>query len=374
MEKSRCWVEISKEAVRTNLKNMIEYLDGRSKVIAVVKADCYGHGRDPIVKEMLDAGINDFAVATLNEALSLREIVRSDSSILVLGYVEKENWLIAHEKNIVMTVCNYVHGMQLAEFAREKGIVLNVEVKVDTGMNRIGTRFDCDERLIKDIYGNGNLHINGTFSHLCVADSFSEEDREFTMCQKERFDAFLKKVTEMGLSYGRSHLCASSGIMNYPKFKYDYVRPGFIYLGYDVGEVKQPIVRQRVLKWLTRIEMIKDTVSGDGISYGQTYHCDRNSRIATLSVGYADGYPRSLSNKGYVLVRGQKAPIVGRICMDQMMIDVSDIEDVKAEDIVTLIGRDGENEITIEEFSQMAGTIADEIACNINSRVIRYFE
>lgn len=373
MEKSRCWIEISEKALQHNLSALIDHLGGRSGIIAIVKADCYGHGCEPIIRKMLDMGIEDFAVATMQEAVFLRSITRN-ASVLILGYVEEQQWHLACENDCILTITEPEHALRMQRYAESRGIILKGEVKVDTGMNRIGSPYDCTDEQIKALYGNRNLKINGTFSHLCVADSFDQKDIEFTMLQKKRFDEFLAHVSELGYDCGRTHLCASSGIMNYPQFQYDYVRPGFIYFGFDVGVVSQPFKRQAVLKWLSRVEMVKTLKAGEGISYGQSYHCDRDTRIATVSVGYGDGYPRRLSNKGFVLIRGKRAPIVGRICMDQLMVDVSDIEDVRCEDIVTLIGEDGQESISVNEIAQLADTIVDEIVCDINPRVTRIFE
>ncbi|MBR0137817.1 MAG: alanine racemase [Erysipelotrichaceae bacterium] len=373
MEKSRCWIELSKSALEHNLKSLLEYLSGRSRIIAIVKTDCYGHGCKGIVETMLELGITDFAVATLDEAIELRSMT-SKGTILILGYVEQENWLKAYEANAIMTVLDPDHALRMNSYFAERGLSVQVEVKVDTGMNRIGTTTKCSDEDIRKLYGNANLKIVGTFSHLCTADSFDQKDIDFTMKQKKRFDEFLSRVKALGFESGRTHLCASSGIMNYPQFNYDYVRPGFIYFGFNVGEVNQPFERRRVLSWYSKVEMVKTIDDNQGISYGQTYHTEGKRKIATLSVGYGDGYPRRLSSKGYVLIRGKKAPIVGRICMDQMMVDVTEIPDVCAEDVATLIGKSGSLEITAEEFAEAAGTIVDEIVCDINKRVVRHFE
>ncbi len=373
MEKSRCWIEISKSALNHNLRSLLEFLSSRSKVIAIVKTDAYGHGCRGIVEEMLSLGITDFAVATLQEAIELRKITEQ-GTILILGYVDESGWLSACQNRAIMTVLQPEHALRMNDFFRKRNMTAEVEIKVDTGMNRIGTSTICSDEEIRELYGNSNLKVNGTFSHLCTADSFAEEDIEFTRKQKKRFDEFLQRVRNLGFETGRTHLCASSGIMNYPEFNYDYVRPGFLYFGFTVGEVRQPFERKPVLSWYSKVEMVKTIDAGQGISYGQTYHTDSARRIATVSVGYGDGYPRRLSSRGYVLIRGQRAPIVGRICMDQMMVDVTAIPDVRSEDIVTLIGTDGAQTISAEQLAEEADTIVDEIVCTINRRVVRHFE
>jgi len=367
MNNRRCFVTIDKKAFESNLMNLQKFLNGRSKIIGIVKADFYGHGVDELIKIYIQHGVVDFAVATLDEALALRKQY-SDISILVLGYIEKKDWMIAHNNNIIMSIVDEVHASKLNEYALMKKICLQVEVKVDTGMNRIGIAPSCDDQILKLIYQNENLKVNGTYSHLCCADSFEEKDKEFTHHQFSVYKAFLKRLSNLGYNYGRTHIQASSGICNYPEEQFDFVRPGFVILGYQLGDVQERFERKPVLSWKTHVEMIKKIEPGQGVSYGQTFKAEKPMRIATLTVGYGDGYPRCLSNKGYVMINMQKANIVGRICMDQMMVDVTNIP-CKSEDEVTLIGEG----ITISELSEMANTIADEIACNINKRVEREF-
>lgn len=367
MSDKRCYLEINKENFRRNLVNLKEYLPKETKIIGIVKADYYGHGANELSQIMAQEGVSDFAVATLKEAIELREQGLA-GSLLLLSYLEEENWQLASKYHLIIPVVSLKCAREMNEYCKKNETRLTVEVKVDTGMHRLGIDPNISEEEIKEIYASPYLRVKGTFSHLCCADSFEEEDQKTTFKQKEIFDEFLNRVKACDCQVGRTHLCASSGILNYPEFVYDYVRPGFMLLGFQVGETKQPIKRYPVLSWYSKIEMIKEVDENQGISYGHIYHTPGKRRIATISVGYGDGYPRRLSNDGYVVINGQKANIVGRICMDQMMVDVSDI-DCKVEDEVTLIGEG----ISANKLAQKADTIVDELVCNINKRVSRYY-
>ena len=368
----RCYREISKSNFRDNLKGLKNILPEQTNIIGIIKTDYYGHGAYQLAKIMQEEGVKDFAVASLAEAIELRKLGLEDS-ILILGYSSKEQWFIANNYNFVFSIVDYDHGVEMIEYCKENDIQLKVEIKVDTGMNRIGVNANLTEKQIKTIYDNPYLKINGTYSHLCRSDSFEEIDRQFTYKQKEIFDVFLNKIKKLGLKTGRTHLCASAGILNYPDFIYDYVRPGFMLLGFDVGAVINKYKRKPVMTWKSQVEMVKTIKANEGVSYGHIYVSDKERKIASLSVGYGDGYPRRLSNKGYVLIKGQKANIVGRICMDQMMVDVTDIENVKAGDEVVLIGKSGNLKIDLNELADLSETIVDEIVCNINVRVEKYF-
>lgn len=368
----RCYREISKSNFRDNLKGLKNILPEQTNIIGIIKTDYYGHGAYQLAKIMQEEGVKDFAVASLAEAIELRKLGLEDS-ILILGYSSKEQWFIANNYNFVFSIVDYDHGVEMIEYCKENDIQLKVEIKVDTGMNRIGVNANLTEKQIKTIYDNPYLKINGTYSHLCRSDSFEESDRQFTYKQKEIFDMFLNRIKKLGLKTGRTHLCASAGILNYPDFIYDYVRPGFMLLGFDVGAVINKYKRKPVMTWKSQVEMVKTIKANEGVSYGHIYVSDKERKIASLSVGYGDGYPRRLSNKGYVLIKGQKANIVGRICMDQMMVDVTDIENVKAGDEVILIGKSGNLKIDLNELADLSETIVDEIVCNINVRVEKYF-
>lgn len=371
MKGSRCWIEISKSNLEFNIRQLNDYLPHHEKSIAIIKADGYGHGAVTLAKIMEASGIADFGVAAVSEAAVLRHNgIRG--SILILSYVDEQDWMEAYQLDAIMTVVSTEHALRINEWAESRKIRVKTEVKVDSGMRRLGLNSECSDEEIKAVYAAGSLDIIGTYTHLASADSFNEDDMEFTRLQDKRFRSFVERVQSLGFGPGRTHLSASSGFLNYPQFHYDYVRPGFVLYGYNVGTVHQKYERRAVLSLYSRIEYIKYVEANEGISYGRVYYTDKRRKIATVSCGYADGYPRNLSGRAYVLVRGRKCPVVGRICMDQLMIDVSDLEEVEVEDAVTLIGRDGNESISLEQLAVLAETVPSEIVCRIPQRVTRY--
>lgn len=371
MEGSRCWIEISRSSLIYNLKQLEEYLPHHEKSIAIIKADGYGHGAVTMASLMEQNGIHDFGVAALSEVEDLRTHGIT-GTILILSYVEQREWMKAHDLDAIMTVVSPDHALKLNDWAEKNGVRLKVEVKVDTGMRRLGVKSECNDEQIGILYGQKNLDYIGTYTHLCVADSPVQDDIAFTELQNERFSNFIARVRELGFETGRTHLSASAGFLNYPHFHYDYVRPGFVLYGYDVGQVEKRYNRKPVLALKSRVEYVKDVMPNEGISYGRLYFTDKKRRIATVSAGYADGYPRNLTGKTYALIKGRRAPLVGRICMDQLMIDVTDIPGVEVEDIVTLIGADGDERITLEQLAALAETVPSEIVCRIPHRVTRH--
>ena len=371
MNKSRCWIELSESNLEFNIKQLNEYLPHHEKSIAIIKADGYGHGAVTLAKIMEKNGIKDFGVAAVSEVEDLRKN-NINSSILVLSYVDQQDWQKAYDYDAIMTVVSVDHALKLNKWAKNHNLKLKVEIKVDTGMRRLGIHSEIDEEEIKKVYSSSYLEIIGTYTHLSSADSFKKEDQEFTRLQDQRFSKFINKVKELGFNPGRTHLSASSGFLNYPEFSYDFVRPGFVLYGYDVGSVEERYQRKPVLSLYSKIEYVKTVAANEGLSYGRTYFTDKPQKIATVSCGYADGYPRNLSNRSEVLVRGQRCRVVGRICMDQLMIDVSHLDVVEVEDKVTLIGSDCNESIKLEELARLADTVPSEIVCRIPHRVTRY--
>ena len=371
MNKTRCWVEVNLANLRFNVRNMLDFCNHEIKPIAIVKANGYGHGAVEVARTMEEEGITDFGVACLDEALELRN-AGITGRILILGYVDRSQWQKAVDIDVIMTLASAEHAEDLNSWASERGITLNAELKVDTGMRRIGVDWDCDDDLIRNLFELSNLHINGIFTHLCCADSFAEDDREFTLEQYRRYDSFISRVKSSGYETGRRHVSASSGFLNYPDHRYDAFRPGFMLYGFNVGEIHDRYETRPVMSFFAKVEYVKTIKDEEAVSYGRIYHANGERQIATVSCGYADGYPRSLTGNAFVLVRGHKVPVVGRICMDQMMIDVTGI-DVEREDVVTLIGTDGDETITMEQVSEWAGSIGHEVASRIMPRATRHY-
>ena len=374
MEKySRIKALISLDAIRYNFEQMKKNIKEGTKIIAVIKADAYGHGAVPIARMLEEFDyIWGFAAATAQEALQLRRagITRP---ILILGLVFEEYYKELAENDVRMAVCDYETARKFnkaAEAAGKKGLI---HLAADTGMTRIGFK-DREESLeeIRRIAALPNVEIEGLFTHFARADEY---DRSPAMVQLERYLDFSRRVEEAGVEIPLHHCSNSAGIIRMPEANLNIVRAGITIYGiYPSSEVERDIVKlEPVMELKSHVTYVKDVPAGAAISYGGTYVADRKLRVATVPVGYADGYSRQLSNKGWVLIHGQKAPILGRVCMDQFMVDVTEIGDVKKGDEVTLIGRDGDEFIGIEEIGDLCGRFSYEFACDISPRVPRVY-
>lgn len=322
-----------------------------------------------IAKKLNEMGIEDFAVATLSEGIELREN-NIKGNILILGYTDFKDIEYVIKYDLIQTIVDYEYAKKVDEMKLENKI--KVHIKINTGMNRIGTSYKNIEQLIQ-IYQMKNIEILGIFSHFCVADSTKKEDEEFTKKQINNFFNCINTIKEQGYNVGKIHIQSSYGILNYPELKCDYVRPGIIMYGnYSSKGDKTKIVPniKPALSLKARITTIKEIELGESVSYGRTYTAQTTKKIATVSIGYADGYPRNLSGKGVkVLINNKYADIIGRICMDQLVVDISDIRNAKQGDVVTLIGE--EKEISAEEISYKSDTITNELLCRLGDRLER---
>ena len=342
-------------------------------MIAVVKADAYGHGAAPIAHliEGYDY-IWGFAAATAEEAVHLRENGVT-KPILILGIVFEEYYPELVRDDIRLAVCEYEEAEKLSKEAVLQNKTVHIHIALDTGMTRIGYA-DIPESVeeIKKIAGLPNLEIEGMFTHFSRADEY---DRSPAMVQLERYQKFSDLVEAAGVEIPLHHCSNSAGIIRVPEANLSIVRAGITIYGiYPSSEVERDIVKLTpVMELKSHVTYVKDVPEGAAISYGGTYVADKKRRVATIPVGYADGYPRQLSNKGWVLIHGKKAPILGRVCMDQFMVDVTEIGDVKKGDEVTLLGRDGDEFISIEEIGDLCGRFSYEFACDISPRVPRIY-
>ena len=366
----RTWCEIDLDAIRSNLIN-VKKLIGDARLMAVIKADGYGHGAVEIDRAVRDI-VDYYAVATIDEGISLRE-AGVEHPILILGYNSPSLYRKNLEYNIEQTIYSLDTAAAMSDEALKAGRTAPIHIAIDTGMTRIG--LSCDEkgfREMQEIREMPGIEIKGIFTHMSCADM---TDKTYTYEQMERFDSFLAMAEEAGIHIPLRHICNSAGIMDFDHHRYDMVRSGIITYGlYPSDEVmRERLDLKPALSWAAHVVHIADPELHRGVSYGATYVVDRPMRIATVSIGYADGYPRLLSGKGYVLIRGKKAPILGRVCMDQMMVDITEIPDVKLEDKVTLVGRDGSEEIHVDELSDLTGTINYEFVCDISPRVPRLY-
>ena len=367
----RVYAEINLDAIVKNVDNLMALTKENTGALAVVKADGYGHG-DVAVAKAVAQKVTGYAVATLDEAVNLREN-GVKKPILVLGYVDPYEFdiLVSHE--ITATVFDVETAQLLADAARVQKKQAHCHIKVDTGMRRIG--LEPDENgiaIVKQITALKELSADGIFTHFAASD---ETDKTSAEHQFKLFTDFTGRLEKEGIHFTYRHCANSAAVIDMPQVDLDMVRPGIAMYGmYPSDEVKKEKVELfPALDLKSHITMVKEIPAGEKVSYGGTFTTTRTTKLATVSVGYGDGYPRALSSKGYVLVRGQKAPIVGRVCMDQMMVDVTDIENVTRADIVTLIGKDGDAEITVEDIAALAGTFNYEFVCDLGKRIPRSY-
>lgn len=367
----RTYAKIDLEAIGYNIDQVKKKVGSHVKVMAVIKADGYGHGATKVGNFLKDK-VDYFGVATIEEAIELRQS-EIHTPILILGYTSPSQYLDLAKYDITQTIYSLEMAENISKCGIESKTILKVHIALETGMNRIG--FNVSEKSaleIKKIMKLDNVIVEGLFTHFSCAD---EKDKSYTNMQKKKYDEFLKILENNKINIPIKHVCNSAGIMEFNDYRFDMVRSGIITYGLYPSEVvnKASIKLKPALQWKTHVINISEIDEGCGVSYGKTYITKEKTKIATISVGYADGYMRELSSKGKVLIHGQYAPSIGRICMDQMMVDVTHISDVKIEDEVTLVGQDGENTITVEELANIAGSFNYEFVCGIGKRVERVY-
>lgn len=370
---SRIKALISLDAVEYNFQQMKKNIKEGTKIIAVIKADAYGHGAVPIAKMIQEHDyIWGFATATAQEALQLKR-AGITKPVLVIGLVFEEYYETLAENEIRMAVCDLETARKFAEAGKKAGKTVHIHIAVDTGMTRIGYA-DNEESAREVLLASKleGLEIEGLFTHFARADEY---DRTPAMVQLKRYLHFAELLKKAGVTIPVHHCSNSAGIIRVPEANLNAVRAGITIYGiYPSEEVERDIVDLKpVMELKSHISYVKEVQPGTEVSYGGTYVTERMTKMATVPVGYADGYPRALSGKGWVLVHGKKAPICGRVCMDQFMIDVTDIENVKMGDEVTLLGKDGEETITADTLGDLSGRFSYELICDINKRVPRIY-
>ena len=370
---SRVCAKIHMDALEKNLTSMKANLQPQTKMIGVIKADAYGHGAVAVAQCMEKKEyVWGFATATVEEAISLREagITRP---ILILGFTFPEDYERMALLDIRPAVFTAQMAQQMSEAAQKTGKTIKIHLKVDTGMGRIGL-YD-DERGVRtacEIAAMKGLEIEGLFTHFARAD---ETDITPAKLQLSRYLKFRKALEEEGIHISVSHVSNSAGIMRFPEANLDVVRAGITLYGlFPSDEVKEdPVFLSPLMAIKSHVAYVKEVCPGTSISYGGTFVADRTMKVATIHVGYTDGYPRSLSNKGWVLIHGHRCPILGRVCMDQFMVDVTELESVQVMDEVTLLGKDGEEKITAEMLGDLSGRFNYELVCDISRRVPRIY-
>ncbi len=368
---NRVTATINLDAIRYNLMETRNRLQVGTKLMAIIKADGYGHGAVPIAKAVDDIA-DAYGVAILEEAIELRE-AGITKPILILGFTTSDFYGKVVKLCLAQTVYQYEMAKKLSDVALRLHKKAQIHIKVDTGMNRIG--YDLSDESIADIVRISELpgiELTGIFTHFACADM---EDNSFAYLQLERYLTFAKKLKELGVNIPVQHAANSAAIIEMPEANLDMVRSGISTYGlYPSQEVHQEELALRpAMELHTHIVYLKQIEAGVGVGYGCTFITKRQTKVATIPVGYADGYPRSLSNNGRVLIHGISCPIIGRICMDQFMVDVTEIEEVAEGDIVTLIGKDKEEMISVEELAEAAGSFNYEFVCNISKRVPRKY-
>lgn len=370
-EKERAWIELNIDNLMYNVNQFKNILPAQCAMMPVLKANAYGHGAVILANALQDLGIKDFCVATVNEAIALRKAGIS-GQLLVLGYTAPNQFSDLVRYHVTQTVIDYAYANLLHDGV-ENGQTVLVHAAVDTGMHRLGERSENINNICK-IWEFSNLKITGVYSHLCASDDVTKAARNRTLKQIEDFQFVIDSLHKRGISHFKTHIQGSYGVLNYPFLKFDYARLGIALYGvFSASNEKtvSDIELKPVLSLKARIACVRQLHKGETVGYNGTYTADKEIRIATVTIGYADGIPRALSNKGVVLIKGKKAPIVGRICMDQLMVDVTEISDVSDGDIVVLIGKSGEKEILAADLAKCTGTISNEILSQLGSRLGR---
>ncbi len=367
----RVIAEINLDAIRHNLLQIRKKISPNTKLMAVLKADGYGHGSSAIAGYCGDL-IDYAAVAIVEEGIALRND-GFEKPILLLGYTHPSQYNELIDFDLIPSVFSYEMAKPLSDIAVKRGAKVKIHIKLDTGMSRIG--FCADDSSVDEIvriHDLPNIVIDGIFSHLARAD---EADKNYAEKQFEIFMSFVQKLESRGVRIPNRHISNSAAIMELDKMNLEIVRSGIITYGLypseEVDKSKLDIIPAMELK--SHITYIKTLPKGVQVGYGGTYTTKADTKVATVPVGYADGYPRSLSNKGCVLIGGRRVPIIGRVCMDQFMVDVSELDDVKICDPVTLMGRDGEEFLSCEEVANLSGSFNYEFVCDISKRVPRVY-
>ena len=370
---SRVYAKIDLDAIAYNMEQMKQNIRPETKVMAVIKADGYGHGAVQIA-EMMERWnyIWGFAVATLDEAVVLRT-EGIQKPILVLGCVFPDQYMEMLKHEIRMNIYTEEMAESISRMAAREGKTAYMHIKLDTGMSRLG--FGINEQsaeTIKRISKMPNVNMEENFTHFTKAD---EKDKSFTKKQIQEFVWMTERLKEKNVRFTYEHCSNSAGIIDVPEANFDIVRAGISTYGlYPSEEVDKTNVKLKpALALKSHVAFVKEIESGTPVSYGGTFVAKEKMKIATIPVGYADGYPRSLSNKGYVLIRGKKAPILGRVCMDQFMVDVTQIEGVSFGDKVTMIGKDGNEILPVEVLSELSGRFNYEFVCDLGKRIPRVY-
>ena len=369
-EYGRAWVEIDLDALTHNADELRSQLPSGCELMAVVKTDAYGHGAVKVAERMWREGVRSFAVATVGEGISLRES-SLDGEILVLGYTPPKDARLLSEFDLTQLI---IDG-DYAEALNDTGCVLRVHIAIDTGMHRLGIN-PSNLAELESVYKCNNLIVKGVATHLASPDSVEADDIEFTNLQIKRFLDTVGALRNKGHDTGKLHIQASYGVCNYPELRCDYARIGIALYGVmSHGEkTKIKLDLRPALSLRARVAQVRWIDAGETVSYGRVFKAAAPVKLATVCIGYGDGIPRQMSGKnGQCIIRGQKVPIIGRICMDLLMADATAVDSVQPGDVATFIGRDGGEEISCEEVARLSDTITNDILCRLGSRLPRVY-
>ena len=363
------WAEIDLDAISYNLhqiKNRVE--PNEAKILAVVKDNAYGHGAVEVARTAASIPVHMLGVVTVEEAIELRQ-AEIDLPILVLCCILPEQAKEVVRHDIIQTVCDLSICESLSKVADRLNKQAKVHVKIDTGMGRIGVRYDEAARFVKSIVQLPHLAIEGVFTHFAAAGT----DEAFTELQLERFNSAISRLDGIGIHIPLKHAANSTAVLGLPSSYFNMVRPGLMVYGLYPSGSSREIDLKPALSLKTRVVYLKEVPAGWSISYGRTYITEKPAVVASLAIGYGHGYSRRLSNNGEAIIRGMRAPIIGTVCMDQCLCDVTHVPSVSIGDEAVLIGRQGDEEITADEVAQKAGTISYEVLCAINAKMPRIY-
>ncbi len=373
----RTWAQINLDAIENNIFQIKSLLNAGTMLCATVKADCYGHGYAFTAAAMSDAGADWFSVSNLSEALQLRR-AGIKKPVLILGYTPPEHVKELVYNDISQAVYSYEYAKALSLQAQLAGVRVNAHIKIDTGMSRIGFVYHDnveDSRVIDEIAEIASfdgINTEGIFTHFASADSVDGE--LFTRIQYELFCSAVDCLSQMGVNFTVRHCSNSAAILNFPEMNFDMVRAGIILYGhYPSEQVRKSIKLLPVMELKTVVSMVKEIPADTPVSYGGTFVSSDVRTVATVPIGYADGYPRLISNKMYMLVNGKKAPVIGNVCMDQTVIDVTGIDGVKEGKTITVFGYDNGSYLGVNEIAKKAGLLNYEILCGLSRRVPRVY-